>query len=70
MAAYVRYSSALQDATSLDDQLRKCREAATRQGCTIPDHLVFSDAAIQNPEAPWNLYPRSFNGSRFMKPRI
>ena len=46
MAAYVRYSSALQDATSLEDQLRKCREAATRLGCTIPDHLVFSDAAI------------------------
>ena len=46
LAAYLRYSSDLQDDTSLADQLRKCREAAARLGCMIPDHLVFSDAAI------------------------
>jgi site-specific DNA recombinase len=46
LAAYIRYSSELQDETSLLDQLTRCREAARRLGGYIPDELVFSDPAI------------------------
>lgn len=46
MAAYLRYSSKNQDETSLDDQLRRCREIAAREGCTIPPEFVFKDKAI------------------------
>jgi DNA invertase Pin-like site-specific DNA recombinase len=45
-AAYVRFSSDLQSETSSIDQTQRCRDAAARQGCVIPDHLVFRDDAI------------------------
>ncbi|MDK9725446.1 MAG: recombinase family protein [Sterolibacteriaceae bacterium MAG5] len=43
---YVRYSDTDQRETSIDDQIRRCREIAARHGATIPDALVFSDSAI------------------------
>lgn len=45
-AAYARFSSDLQRDTSLDDQLRVCREEASRQGWTWQEAHVYTDAAI------------------------
>lgn len=46
VACYARYSSDLQRETSLDDQLRVCREHAVREGWIVgPDH-VYTDAAL------------------------
>ena len=43
-AIYARYSSDLQSETSIDDQLRICRERAEHDGLTVSD--VFTDYAI------------------------
>ena len=44
VALYARYSSDLQRDASIEDQLRLCREHATRQGWTVVDS--YSDRAI------------------------
>ncbi|MBT7955063.1 MAG: recombinase family protein, partial [Rhodospirillaceae bacterium] len=41
---YARYSSDLQSETSIDDQVRLCRERAEREGCDVVE--VFTDYAI------------------------
>jgi site-specific DNA recombinase len=46
VGAYARYSSELQNARSVEDQLRVCREHAARLGGRIDNALVFSDAAL------------------------
>ena len=43
-AIYARYSSELQSDTSIDDQVRLCRERADRDGMTVTE--VFTDRAI------------------------
>jgi DNA invertase Pin-like site-specific DNA recombinase len=43
-AIYARYSSDLQRATSLDDQIRLCQEEAARRGYSVAK--VFTDAAL------------------------
>lgn len=45
-ASYARYSSALQDASSIDQQRRKCRERAEQDGNTILSEFEFGDEAI------------------------
>ena len=45
-AAYSRFSSDLQRITSLEDQLRVCREYAERHGWTWQDEHVYQDAGI------------------------
>lgn len=45
-AIYARYSTQNQRETSIDDQVRRCREIAARHGLNVPDELVFSDAAV------------------------
>jgi site-specific DNA recombinase len=45
-AAYARYSSEKQNSVSIDDQLRKCREHATRQGWRLLEDCVYSDEAL------------------------
>ena len=45
-AAYVRFSCELSSETSSIDQTKRCRDAASRHGCVIPDNLVFRDDAI------------------------
>ena len=45
-ASYARYSSELQDESSIVQQHRKNREKATQNGHTIPPELEFSDAAV------------------------
>lgn len=44
IAAYARYSSDQQSASSIDDQLRNCRAYCARQGWPAPE--VFQDAAM------------------------
>ena len=46
VAAYVRYSSAAQRETSLDDQLRNIRALVEREGDELPDEFIFRDAAV------------------------
>ncbi len=45
-AIYARYSTDKQNPLSIDDQLRKCREYADRQGWQILDQHIYSDAAV------------------------
>lgn len=45
-AAYARYSSDEQRPTSIDDQLRRCRDVAEKEGLTIEERLTFSDNAV------------------------
>ena len=45
-AAYARYSTDEQKATSIEDQIRKCQQIAEREGLTLEERLVFSDSAI------------------------
>ena len=45
-AAYARYSSDLQSPSSIEDQLRKCREYATLRGFEFIEQHVYIDQAI------------------------
>lgn len=45
-AIYARYSTDDQRATSIDDQVRRCKEIAERHALTIDAALIFSDSAI------------------------
>jgi site-specific DNA recombinase len=45
-AVYARYSCENQRETSIDDQIRRCRELAQRQQLNIDDSLIFTDAAL------------------------
>lgn len=45
-ASYARYSSAMQNVCSNEDQLRRCREKAQSMGWEIDPQLEFQDAAI------------------------
>ncbi len=49
IAAYARFSSDAQREASLEDQLRNCREYATRQGWPAPE--AFTDAAMTGSRA-------------------
>lgn len=51
VAVYARYSSERQSETSIEDQIRRCRELAARNGWTVPDELLFTDSAISGTEA-------------------
>ena len=45
-AIYARYSTDSQSATSIEDQIRRCREVATSYGFTVLDEHIYSDAAV------------------------
>lgn len=45
-AIYARYSTDEQRPTSIEDQVRRCRETAAKEKLTVEDRLVFSDSAI------------------------
>ncbi len=45
-ASYARYSSELQDASSIEQQQRKCREEATRNGHDLRTEFEFADHAV------------------------
>lgn len=50
-ASYSRFSSELQQESSLADQRRECRRRAERDGFRIPAELEFSDAAVSGTKA-------------------
>ena len=45
-AIYARYSTDKQNPLSIDDQVRKCREFAQRQGWDVLDGRIYCDEAI------------------------
>jgi DNA invertase Pin-like site-specific DNA recombinase len=45
-AIYARYSSDLQRESSIEDQIRRCREFASRQGWPIVEGLIIVDRAV------------------------
>ena len=45
-AIYARYSSDLQRESSIEDQIRKCREFAERRGWPVSEEYVRSDSAV------------------------
>jgi site-specific DNA recombinase len=45
-AIYARYSSDLQRESSIEDQIRLCREYAARRGWTIAEDFVIADRAV------------------------
>lgn len=45
-AIYARYSSDMQRESSIEDQIRKCREYAAKQGWIVLDDYIFYDQAI------------------------
>jgi site-specific DNA recombinase len=45
-AIYARFSSEKQNALSIDQQIRKCREYADREGLRVLDECIFADMAI------------------------
>jgi site-specific DNA recombinase len=45
-AIYARYSTDKQNSLSIDDQVRKCREFALRQGWNVLHSHIYSDEAI------------------------
>lgn len=45
-AIYARYSTDEQRETSIEDQVRRCRETAAREGFTVENAFVFSDSAV------------------------
>lgn len=45
-AIYARYSTDEQRPTSIEDQVRQCRQNAASQGFTVDEQWVFSDSAI------------------------
>lgn len=45
-ACYARFSSDRQSPTSIADQIRKCREFATRQGWALLDEHTYTDEAV------------------------
>ena len=46
IAIYARYSCDQQRETSIDDQIRRCKEIADYLGLHVADYLVFSDSAL------------------------
>lgn len=45
-AIYSRFSTDQQNETTLDDQIRRCRQIAQEQGFLVDETLIFCDAAI------------------------
>jgi DNA invertase Pin-like site-specific DNA recombinase len=49
-AIYARYSTDEQRPTSIDDQVRRCRETAAKEGLAVAENFVFKDSAISGTE--------------------
>lgn len=48
---YARTSSEKQSETSIEDQIRRCKELAEHNGWTVPDELIFTDTAVSGTAA-------------------
>src|SRR4051794_35984010 len=51
-AIYARYSSDRQSPTSIDDQIRKCRDFAERAGYDVLDDHIYADEALSGADRP------------------
>jgi DNA invertase Pin-like site-specific DNA recombinase len=66
-AIYARFSSEKQNALSIDQQIRKCREYADRNNLRVLDGQIYSDEAISGRRmtaADCNGYSRSRSKSQ------
>lgn len=45
-AIYARYSDVSQSETSIEDQIRRAKEVAEKNGFTVSEGHIYSDAAI------------------------
>lgn len=54
-AIYARYSSDRQSPTSIEDQVRQCKELAAREGYEVPETYIFADRAITGTRDGLNL---------------
>jgi site-specific DNA recombinase len=63
-AVYARYSSDLQRPTSIEDQVRLCREAASRFDCQVLDAHIFTDSEISGAVAERPGYARLLDAAR------
>jgi site-specific DNA recombinase len=62
-ASYARYSSDQQDAKSIDDQQRPCRERAEGDGNHIPNELQFADEAVSGTKLKRDGFDRMLNAA-------
>src|SRR3990170_3402094 len=63
-AIYARYSSALQQLSSIEDQIALCRQHASRLGCTILDEHIYADREISGTEVGRAGYQRLLEAAR------
>ncbi|MBV5346948.1 recombinase family protein [bacterium] len=49
-AIYARYSCDKQNETSLEDQIRRCKEIAVQHGLIVDEALIFTDSALSSRE--------------------
>src|SRR5690242_4356240 len=65
---YARYSSDRQSPASIQDQLRKCKEFADRQGWVILEEHVYIDQELSGAGADRPAYTKLLNAA-FRQPR-
>src|SRR3989337_3871590 len=63
-AICARYSSALQQLSSIEDQIALCRQHASRLGCTILDEHIYADREISGTEVGRAGYQRLLEAAR------
>jgi site-specific DNA recombinase len=68
-ACYARFSSDLQRDTSIDDQVRECREYAKRQGWEWQDSQLYSDKAISGASLEGRTGLQTLQAAALMNPR-
>jgi DNA invertase Pin-like site-specific DNA recombinase len=68
-AIYARYSSTLQRETSIDDQIRKCREYAAKRGWVVLDDFIFCDHAVSGAEFEERASLQRLLGAAEIQPR-
>ena len=67
-AIYARYSSDLQREASIEDQIRKCRDFAARQGWAVLEEYVCADRATSGAELSKRLALQSLVAACKRKP--
>jgi len=63
-ASYARYSSDMQDASSIEQQQRKCREQAERNGHAIQSAFEFKDHAVSGTRVDRNGFQAMLKAAR------
>ena len=63
-AVYARYSSALQQPSSIEDQVTLCRQQASRFSCTVLEEHVYADREVSGSEERREGYQRLLAAAR------